>query len=97
MVKGMIETSVILFVFLTAGGLFLVARLSAQNARSNPAAERARLQESLAWHEERLQRAKEKNWDYDMINRITEEMEDIRFRLASLNTLPVSAGRRDRP
>lgn len=84
-VARMIEASVILFVVMAAGSLFVGSRLMAQNARKDSAAERARLHESLAWHEERLRQAKAKHWDYDMINRITEEMDDTRFRLAQLN------------
>jgi len=37
-------------------------RLMAQNARRDPVALRARLHDSLVWHEERLRLAKEKNW-----------------------------------
>ncbi len=81
----MIEASVILFVLVVAGSLFIGSRLMAQNARKDSVAERARLHETLAWHEERLRLAKAKNWDYDMINRITEELDDTRFRLAQLN------------
>jgi hypothetical protein len=81
----MIEASVILFVLVAAGSLFIGARLMAQNARKDPAAEMARLHESLAWHESRLRQAKAKNWDYDMINRITEELEETRFQLAQLS------------
>ncbi len=81
----MIEASVILFVLVVAGSLFIGSRLMAQNARKDSVAERARLHETLAWHEERLRQAKAKNWDYDMINRITEELDDTRFRLAQLN------------
>jgi hypothetical protein len=87
----MIEASVILFVFLVAGSLFVGARLMAQNVRSNPAAELARLHDSLAWHEERLRQAKQKNWDYDMINRIAGELAETRARLASLNAGPGAA------
>jgi hypothetical protein len=81
----MIEASVILFVLVVAGSLFIGARLMAQNARKDPVAEIARLHESLAWHEERLRLAKAKNWDYDMVNRITEELEDTRFQLAQIS------------
>lgn len=81
----MIEASVILFVLVVAGSLFIGSRLMAQNARKDSVAERARLHETLAWHEERLRLAKAKNWDYDMVNRITEELDDTRFRLAQLN------------
>lgn len=81
----MIEASVILFVLVTAGALFVGSRLMAQNARKDSVAERARLHEALAWHEQRLRLAKQKHWDYDMINRITEELDDTRFQLAQLN------------
>ena len=81
----MIESSVILFVFLVSGALFLGARLMAQNARRDPVALRARLHESLAWHEERLRLAKEKNWDYDMISRIAGELAETQAQLARLS------------
>lgn len=81
----MIEASVILFVLVAAGALFVGSRLMAQSARKDSVAERARLHEALAWHEQRLRLAKQKHWDYNMINRITEEMDDTRFRLAQLN------------
>ena len=84
-VGRMIEAGVILFVLVAVGSLFIGSRLMAQPARKDAVAERARLHASLAWHEERLRQAKVKNWDYDMINRITEEMDDTRFRLAQLN------------
>lgn len=81
----MIEASVILFLLVVSSSLFFGSRLMAQNARKDTVAERARLHETLAWHEERLRQAKAKHWDYDMINRITEELDDTRFRLAQLN------------
>lgn len=81
----MIESSVILFVVLVASALFIGSRLMAQNARRDPVALRARLNESLAWHEERLRQAKEKNWDYDMINRIAGELAETQAQLARLS------------
>ena len=91
----MIESSVILFVFLVAGALFVGARLMAQNARRDPVALRLRLHESLVWHEERLRLAKEKNWDYDMINRIAGELAETRAELARLQaeTAPAASGK----
>ena len=80
----MIESSVIAFLVLVSGGLFLAMRLMAQNARNNPAAERARLQQSLVWHEERLRNARAKNWDHDMIARITAQVEETRQRLEQI-------------
>lgn len=81
----MIEASVILLVLVSAVFLFLRSRLLARNTRKDPAAEMARLHESLAWHESRLRRAKAKHWDYEMINRITEELEETRFQLAQIS------------
>jgi hypothetical protein len=95
MVPGMIEAGVILLVFLFVGALFIGSRLIAHNSRRNPAAELARLHESLAWHEARLRQAKQKNWDYDMINRITEELDDTRFRLAQLSAAQATASPRN--
>lgn len=81
----MIEASVIRSVLVAAWSLCTASRAMARNAPEDTAAERARLHESLAWHEERLRLAKAKHWDYAMINRITEELDGTRFRLARLN------------
>ncbi len=81
----MIESSVILFVLLVSGALFIGARLMAQNSRKNPAVELARLQESLVWHEERLRQAQLKNWDRDMVDRITAQLEETRQQLARVH------------
>jgi len=91
MVRGMIEAGVILLVFLVVGALFVGARRMAQNPRRDPAAERKRLHQSLAWHEERLRRAKQKNWDYEMVARITEELDDTRFQLARMGAAPAAS------
>src|SRR5258708_35682039 len=93
----MIESSVILFVMLVAGALFIGTRLMAQNARRDPVAERARLHESLAWHEERLRLAKGKNWDYDMINRIAGELAETRGELGAPPARPAASARRETP
>jgi hypothetical protein len=81
----MIESSVLLFLFLVSGALFIGARLMAQNARKNPAVELARLQESLVWHEERLRQAQLKKWDHDMVERITAQLEETRQQLARID------------
>ena len=77
----MIESLAILAVFLIAALIYLGARLQAQSERRNPVAELARLQESLAWHEDRLRRAKEKQWDDGMIRPIAEQHAEIQARL----------------
>ena len=92
----MIESSVIVFVFLVAGVLFIGSRLMAQNARRDLVALRARLHESLTWHEERLRRAKEKNWDSDMVGRIAGELAETQAQLAQLNAAPAPASPQNR-
>jgi hypothetical protein len=92
---GMIEASVILFVLLVAGFLFIGARLMAQNTRKDVMAEQARLRASLAWHEERLRQAKLKNWDYEMIHRISEQLDDTRFQLAQITSAQAAASRQN--
>jgi hypothetical protein len=87
---SMIESSVILFVFLVAGALFVGARLMAQNARKNPALELARLQESLVWHEERLRQARLKNWDHDMVERIAAQLAETQQQLARIDAETVA-------
>jgi hypothetical protein len=87
----MIESSVILFVLLSSGALFIGMRLMAQNARRDPVALRARLHDSLVWHEERLRQAKEKNWDHDMISRITGELAETKAQLAQLSAVEATA------
>jgi hypothetical protein len=87
----MIESTVITLLLLMSGGLFIAMRLMAQNARNNPVAERARLQQSLVWHEERLRQAQSKNWDQDMVMRITAQVESTRLQLARVEAeAPVS-------
>ena len=77
----MIEGITILAVFLAAAGFFIVTRLHAQEARRNPGAERTRLEESLAWHTERLRRAKEKQWDPEMIRSIAHQLAEVQTQL----------------
>jgi hypothetical protein len=90
-VRRMIEASVILLVGVAALGLFFGSRLMAQNARKDPVAELARLHETLAWHEERLRQAKERNWDRDMVHQINEQLEDTRFQVAQVKSRAASA------
>ncbi len=47
-------------------------------------AERARLDQHIAWLEDRLEHAREKHWDEDMIGRITAQLDDARAELAAL-------------
>jgi hypothetical protein len=79
----MIETSLILSLLLV-GGLYLAARLAKQNARRDPAVEKARLHESLAWHQARLERAQAHNWDEQMIAGIRTQLAEVQDRLAEL-------------
>jgi len=81
----MIVASVIFLALLAAGSFFVGSRLLARKVRESAAAERARLHDALVWHEQRLSQAKAKHWDYSTINKITEELDDTRFRLAQLS------------
>jgi hypothetical protein len=80
----MIESSVILFILMVGAGLYLATRLSKEKDRSNPAAEKARLHASLAWHEQRLQNARAKNWDEHMIASIHAQVTEVQDRLAEI-------------
>lgn len=84
----MFEGSIILLVLLVAVSLLVGARLRARNRRQDVAAETARLHKSLAWYEERLRLAKQKHWNYELIRKITEQLEDTRFQLAQINSRP---------
>jgi hypothetical protein len=63
---------------------FISARFQANSLRSGPQEERAQLQERLAWHEDRLRRAQEKNWDDGMIEQIAGQLSDTRRELAGV-------------
>jgi hypothetical protein len=80
---GMIETSIILSVLLV-GGIFLGARLAKQNARRDPAVEKARLQESRAWHAARLERAMADGWDEQMVAGIKAQLAEVEDRLTEI-------------
>lgn len=95
-VLRMIEGTVILVVSLLAGLLFVGTRVMAQNARKNPAAELARLHESLAWHEARLLNAQQKGWDQGMIGQIRSQVDETRARLAVLKAGQTSASPQNR-
>ena len=79
----MIESTIVISLLLVAA-LWFAARLAKENARRDPGVQQARMQASLAWHEERLQRAREQNWDREMIHQISEQVEDARFQLAQV-------------
>jgi hypothetical protein len=79
----MIESSIILSLLLI-GGMFFAARMAKENARKNPAVEKARLLESRAWHEKRLARAKADNWDEQMLAGVRTQLAEVEDRLAEI-------------
>jgi hypothetical protein len=80
------EAAVILFVPLVAAAIYLGARFSAAGRPASPQEELQQLRERLAWHEDRLRRAREKNWDESMTGPIAEQLADTRRQLAQITT-----------
>ena len=76
------EAFVIVLVPLVAAAIYLGARFSASGRPANRQEELQRLREQLAWHEDRLRRAREKNWDESMISQIATQLADTRRQLA---------------
>lgn len=70
------EALVILIVPLVA--LFVGAVAFFQPRRSDPAAERARVDQHIAWLEERLAHARAKDWDEQMLENIHVQLEAAR-------------------
>lgn len=79
------EALVIVFVPLIALGIYVISRFQTYGLPRNAQEEIAELRQRLAWHEQRLRHAQEKNWDRDMIHQITEQLEDTRFQLVQVN------------
>ena len=79
----MIESSIILSLLLITG-MFLAARLAKQNSRRDPVKEKARLLESLAWHEKRLARAQADKWDEQMLAGVKTQLAEVQDRLAEI-------------
>lgn len=75
------EALVIVFVPLIALGIYVISRFQTHGLPRNAEEEMAELRQRLAWHEQRLRHAREKNWDRDMIHQISEQLEDTRFQL----------------
>jgi hypothetical protein len=73
------EALVILLVPLVALAIWAVAYF--QPCAADPAAERARLDQHIAWLEERLAYAREKHWDEQMIGNLTAQLESARRQL----------------
>jgi len=89
------EAVVIFVVPLIAVGIYLSARFSLSGRQVNPQEELARLQDQLAWHEDRLRRAKESNWDDSMIGQIAAQLADTRGELARVTAAQTGAFRRN--
>ena len=74
------EAFVLLLVPLVAFFVWAVAYF--QPKALDPMAERAQLDEHIAWLEERLAHARQKNWDEQMLANLTAQMESARDRQA---------------
>jgi len=75
--------------------VYLVARFQGYGEPKSRQEAIEGLRQQLAWHEQRLQHAREKNWDREMVHRITEDLDDTRFALARLNAAQTSASPRN--
>ena len=73
----MIEGMAVLGVFAVATLIYFSAFIQAQNEQGDATTELARLQETLAWHDERLRLARVKRWDDEMINRIVRQRAEV--------------------
>ena len=76
------EALVILIVPLVA--LFIGAVAFFQPRRLDPAADRARVDQHIAWLEDRLAHARAKNWDEQMMENIRAQLEAARREQRSL-------------
>jgi hypothetical protein len=82
---GDMEALVILVVPLIALLIYLISRFDTYGRPRSAQEELAELRQRLAWHEGRLQCAREQNWDRDMVHQITEQLEDTRFQLVQVS------------
>ena len=82
---------VVIIVPLIALAIYLGARFSAQGRPASPQEQVAQLREQLAWHEDRLRRAKAKNWDDFMISQIAAQLADTQGRLARITAAQAGA------
>ena len=89
------EAFVVLLVPLVAAVIYLSARFQAAGNPVSPEEELTQLQERLAWHEDRLRRAKEKNWDNTMIGQIAAQLAEAQGRLARVTAAQPTASRRN--
>jgi hypothetical protein len=69
------EALVVLFVFAISVSAYVSAKIQAGRHTADNDADVARLAHHRQWLEERRQRARNENWDRDMCDRITEEIE----------------------
>lgn len=78
----MIEAGAILLVFLVSAGIYLLARFG--GPAPDPAQERERLEQYLAWLEFRREQAEQHGHDDEMKARIAGELAAARLQLARL-------------
>ena len=79
------EAVVILLVPLIAAAVYLSARFQGEGIAVNPQQELVQLRERLAWHEDRLRQAREKNWDDAMVEQIAGQLAETRDELLRLS------------
>jgi hypothetical protein len=79
------EALVILLVPMVALAIYLISRFQTHGLPQTAQEELAELQQQLAWHEQRLQNARARNWDEGMIAQITSQRDDSRLRLARVS------------
>lgn len=89
------EAFVLILIPVVAAAIYLGARFQAQGRPGSPEEEMAQLHERLAWHEDRLWRAKEKNWDEHMIGQIAAQLADTRGELARVSAMQADGSRRN--
>ena len=88
------EAFVIVLVPLVAAAIYLGARFSSHGAQRSPQEELKQLHDQRAWHADRLQRAREKKWDRDMIDQIASQLAEAEYQVARVSAAQAGAPRR---
>lgn len=79
--RVMPEAIAVLSVAFLIAALFVILKL--MHRKPHGPAEIQRLREHIAWLEDRMRHATEKNWDADMKRRIEEQLDEARASLAA--------------
>ena len=78
----MFEATLVLFVVVAAAIALVLTRV--MKPRLDPVKEKARLEQHIAWLEERQQHAAQQRWDDEMKRRIDTQLAEARDELAKL-------------